>query len=126
MVEGKLGRILVAEDNPDIREIIQDLFETRGHKIFLAEDGAEAWRICQEPNSNLSLLLTDIDMPRMNGIELIERVKKDYSNLPIVAYTGTHGYEARDAGADYVLQKPCSNKVLVEKVEEALNGKKQE
>ena len=127
MTEGK-GRVLIAEDNEDIRDIVEAIFMARGDHVTLARDGEEAWKLYQEQKGELSVLLTDFGMPKMTGDELIRRVKQDNPNFPIVLYTaGEENIKrAKEAGADYVLEKPFENKVLAETVRKAIDDKKQE
>jgi CheY-like chemotaxis protein len=81
------GPVLVVEDDPDIRQAMAELLEDEGYECILAGHGLEALETLTRRTP--SLLLVDLLMPVMNGVELIERVRRDerWSDLPIVVMT---------------------------------------
>jgi len=119
-------RVLIADDEMDIRIIGEAVLRKEGYDIITAEDGQRAWEIYQEQKGELSALLTDILMPKMDGFELMKKVREDDLDFPIVAFTATHKSEAREVGANYVLEKPFDNKDLAEMVGKAVRGEKEE
>src|SRR4051812_45768779 len=84
---GGAGLVLVVEDDPDIRQAIAELLEDEGYDCILAEDGVHALEALGRRMP--SLLLVDLLMPVMNGVELIARVRAEarWSHLPIVVMT---------------------------------------
>lgn len=98
-------RVLLVDDNEFIRTALVDFFSFNGCEAFTAREGGEALGILQEKQFNL--LITDLDMPLMNGIELIRAVRD--LNMPITII-GMSGEDNRGvflkAGADYYLSKP--------------------
>jgi CheY-like chemotaxis protein len=84
---GGVGPVLVVEDDPDIRQAIAELLEDEGYECILAEHGLDALETLRRRTP--SLVLTDLLMPVMDGVELIARVRADtrWSHLPIVVMT---------------------------------------
>ena len=64
--------ILVAEDEPGVRELIVEILSTAGYTVLVASDGDEALRILSERNGQIDLLLTDIRMPGLSGLDLAD------------------------------------------------------
>jgi CheY-like chemotaxis protein len=104
-----LGKILVIEDNPDSRDILAKLLRMSGYDVISANDGEAglAAALKQEPD----LIITDIHMPNMNGIEFVQRVRKDQAldKTPVLVVTAFGAHVAREAihaGADAAAEKP--------------------
>ncbi len=102
-------RILVVDDSMTVREVERKLLRSCGYEVDVAVDGVDAWNSLRA--SHYELVVTDVDMPRMNGIELLEKIKGDarYSRLPVVIVSYKDGEGDRErglsAGADYYLTK---------------------
>jgi two-component system, chemotaxis family, sensor histidine kinase and response regulator WspE len=102
-------RILVADDSITVREIEKKMLLARGYEVDVAVDGMDAWNTVRA--NDYDLLISDIDMPRMNGFELVSLIKKDQnlSKLPviIVSYKDreTDRKQGLQVGADYYLTK---------------------
>lgn len=81
--------ILFAEDSDFFRTQLKTFIEKNGYKTFEAEDGAIAWDILQEQGSDISMVLTDIEMPNLDGYGLTKKIKEDprFSHLPVLALT---------------------------------------
>src|SRR3569833_1818851 len=105
----KKKRILVVDDSITVREVERKLLETSGYEVEVAVDGMDGWNALRE--SEFELVITDIDMPRMDGIELVRMIRQDtkYQALPvmIVSYKDREEdrYRGLEAGADYYLTK---------------------
>jgi two-component system chemotaxis sensor kinase CheA len=86
---GKKATILYAEDSNFFRSQIKDLLEDKGYEVLEAEDGIEAWSILSSHKDKVNLLLTDIEMPNLDGFGLVERIRQDdaFIDLPIIALT---------------------------------------
>jgi len=82
-------RILYAEDSGFFRDTVKDLLEKAGYSVLEAADGIEAWRILEQTGPDISLVLTDIEMPNLDGIGLAKRIKADrrFQHIPIMALT---------------------------------------
>ena len=102
-------RILVVDDSITVREVERKLLEGCGYKVEIAVDGMDGWNALRE--GEYDLVITDIDMPRMDGIELVKLIRKDpnFQKLPvmIVSYKDREEdrYRGLEAGADYYLTK---------------------
>ena len=118
-------KMLIVDDDVLIGEMIKDYFNAEGDKYeFLsAEDGEEALKICLEQRPHI--LITDIMIPKMSGIELIKHLRgmTEFAVMPIIAITaGSEDMKAQavKAGAHMVIEKPINRKDLVKKVNELL------
>jgi len=103
-------KILVVDDSLTVREVERSLLEKAGYHVDLAVDGKDGWNAIRT-FKKYDLVITDIDMPRMDGIELVRMIKGDrnFSSLPVVIVSYKERAEDRkrgmDAGADYYLTK---------------------
>jgi two-component system chemotaxis sensor kinase CheA len=93
--EGEAPTILFAEDSSFFRSQVKTSIEKEGFNVLEAEDGDIAWELLVENADKVSLVVTDIEMPNMNGFELSEKIKKHstYSHLPVIALTTLAGEE---------------------------------
>ena len=114
------GTILVVDDNVDIRGFAKRFLETAGYTVITAADGEEGLRFYEAHQSSITLLLTDVSMPNMNGVELADRVLRMDSKLPVLLMSG-------DASSDYrglqCVEKPFQPAELIERVNRVLNAK---
>ncbi|GGC20562.1 hybrid sensor histidine kinase/response regulator [Pseudoduganella buxea] len=105
----RMKRILVVDDSLTVREMERKLLTGRGFEVDIAVDGIDGWNVVR--SGDYDLVITDVDMPRMDGIELVNLIKKDIHlhTLPvmIVSYKDRPEDRARGlaAGADYYLTK---------------------
>ena len=81
--------ILIVEDSNFFRNQVKGYMEEAGFAILEAEDGRVAWRIVEEQGDEITIVLTDIEMPNLNGFELTEKIKNDkrFKHLPVIALT---------------------------------------
>lgn len=112
--------ILVVDDSAVARAKLRKLFETAGYAVESATDGVEALDLLGR--SRFSVLVTDLEMPNMNGIELIAAVQGnlDTEDLPIVAITGHDELQARvhDCQGLYgIFKKPWNDRELLKRIE---------
>ncbi|MHC8304458.1 response regulator [Pseudomonas sp. PB3P13] len=102
-------RILVVDDSLTVRELQRKLLLNRGYDVAVAVDGMDGWNALR--SEDFDLLITDIDMPRMDGIELVSLLRRDnrLQSLPVMVVSYKDREEDRrrglDAGADYYLAK---------------------
>lgn len=102
-------RVLVVEDSLTVRELERKLLEKRGYAVTVAVDGMDGWTTLR--NGRYDLVVTDVDMPRMDGIELVAMIRNDpqLKHVPvmIVSYKDREDDRRRglEAGADYYLTK---------------------
>lgn len=114
-------RILVVDDSIAVREMERNLLSTRGYHVEVAVDGMDGWNAVRL--GNFDLLITDVDMPRMDGIELVGLLRKDsrLKDLPAMIVSYKDRDEDRrlglEAGADYYLTKGSfQDEILVNSV----------
>lgn len=113
--------ILVVDDSPMIRRIVGQILTDCDHRVLLAEDGQRGYEQAREYNPDLVIM--DIEMPIMDGIEATSRIKADpaTANIPVLIFTSLGSEEdikrAQDAGGQGFLNKP----VCKEELEEAIN-----
>ena len=121
------ARILVADDNPENRDIFQTRLAAHGYEILTATDGEQALGIAREKRPDLILL--DVMMPKMDGIEVCRHLKGDPSLpfMPIIMVTAKTGSQdvvaGLEAGADEYLTKPVDHTALVARVKSMLRIK---
>jgi two-component system chemotaxis sensor kinase CheA len=98
--EGHVPRILLAEDSDFFRRQLVGFFEAEGYEVVGCEDGAIAWNALCEPGSRFDLVVTDIEMPNMNGLELTRHIRQEprFESLPIVAVSSLAGEDDIRAG----------------------------
>ncbi|MFL9987959.1 hybrid sensor histidine kinase/response regulator [Paraburkholderia sediminicola] len=102
-------RVLVVDDSLTVRELERKLLATRGYDVTIAVDGMDGWNAVR--GEHFDLVITDIDMPRMDGIELVTLIKRDpqLQSLPVMIVSYKDREEDRraglNAGADYYLAK---------------------
>lgn len=106
-----MPRILVVDDEEGLREFFADSLETEGHEVSTAGDGAEAYELLRR--RGFDLVVTDLKMPRIDGMELLRRVKAEQPDVELVVLTA-HGtvdsaVEAMRLGAFEFIQKPISS-----------------
>lgn len=116
--------ILLVDDEKDILEFLQYNLEREGYKVFVANDGLEGVEMAQKVSPDL--ILMDVMMPRMDGIEACQTIRQDLQlNSPLIAfltsraedYSQVAGFEA---GADDYITKPIRPRLLISKVEALL------
>ena len=119
--------VLVVEDNTDIREYIRSSF-TELYEVITAKDGKEGWELAQARIPNI--IVSDIMMPVMDGIELCKRIKEDMrtSHIPVILLTAKDSLQDKEegyaSGADSYLTKPFSAKLLHSRINNLLETRK--
>ena len=110
-VDDGLPKILLAEDSAFFQQKVKQFLEQLGTTVVTAEDGEEAWETLNSGRHDFSLVVTDIEMPRLNGFELCERIRASdqFGSLPVLALTSLAGdadrKRGRQAGIDEYLVK---------------------
>ena len=123
-------KILLVDDEPDILEIVGYNLKNEGYQVYTANNGLEALKSAKKITPNLILL--DIMMPEMDGIETCEKIRaiKSLENTLIAFLTARNEYYSQvagfDAGADDYITKPIKPKVLIGKVKSLLRRLKAE
>ena len=119
-----MAKILIAEDERDIRDLVAFTLRFAGHEVFAASNGEEALEMA--PNVNPDLILMDVRMPRMTGYEACKAMKQnpDLKDIPVV-FLSAKGQENEiqqglEAGAEKYLLKPFAPDQLTTQVKEIL------
>ena len=114
-------KILVVDDSSTMRRIIKNTLNRLGYKdLYEGEHGLEAWNVLE--NNDIDVLITDWNMPEMNGLELVKKVRAEekYADMPIIMVTTEGGktevITALKAGVNNYIVKPFTPQVLKEKL----------
>ena len=120
-------KLLVVDDSSTMRRIIKNTLSRLGYKDILeGADGVEGWNAL-DTNPDIEMLITDWNMPEMNGLELVKKVRADerFADMPIIMVTTEGGktevITALKAGVNNYIVKPFTPQVLKEKLEDVLN-----
>jgi DNA-binding response OmpR family regulator len=119
-------KILIAEDEPVLRMLIMDTLEDEGYDMAEAADGEEALSLMQ--GAAFDLIILDYMMPRMTGVEVIERARllpgRDQTRILMLSAKNQQAEQDKvlQAGADSFMSKPFSPLELIDRVEEMLRG----
>jgi hypothetical protein len=112
--------ILIVDDEPAVLKVMKIALEKSGFQVVLAGNGAEALERFEQMRDEVRVLITDMAMPGMNGLDLILSIRKLNPAVDIVATTGMTTPEQMqaigDAGVRHVLSKPCGSHQLIELV----------
>jgi CheY-like chemotaxis protein len=118
-----MAHILIVDDQKQIRSLLRTLLESIGHEVIEAGNGREG--LCQYRTARPDLVITDMQMPDMNGAEMIEHLRHIVPNVKIIALSGSHG-GIRDAnrlvGSQYTIRKPFSLEQLSQTVQALLQS----
>ena len=116
--------VLVVDDHDMSRQVLQAILGSGGYTVHTAQDGEEAWRLLQA--GDFALMIADLQMPGVNGLELCRRAKEDSRTrlVPVIIVTGADDIASRIAafehGADDILPKPVINEELMARVRNLL------
>lgn len=121
-----MKRILVVDDSSTIRKLINYILRKKDYHITEAEDGIDALE--KLIDAKVDLVIADLNMPNMDGIELVRSLRNNYYHLdtPIIMLTTTRDENLRraalEAGVNLFLNKPIQPNILLYKVESLLMG----
>jgi two-component system, chemotaxis family, sensor kinase CheA len=98
---GKKPVVLLAEDSNFFRKQVKSMVEERGYEVLDCEDGLVAWERLANDDAEVDVVITDIEMPNLNGFELCRRIKQsEWSHLPVIALTSLAGAADMQRGID--------------------------
>lgn len=124
----KLGKILVVEDNPEVRSYIRSVFDGK-YRVLEAENGQEGRELAEKENPDL--IISDVMMPVLDGINLCKQIKENIktSHIPVILLTARTSLifriEGLENGADDYINKPFNHQVLALKVRNLIKARKQ-
>ena len=126
--------ILLVDDEPDVRRVTATLLKKQGYTVLEAGDGDQALALCAQAACSIHLLITDLDLPGMTGLELVQHVTASYPGIKALCISGSlaqavfdgHGDEPNNAeclesGLAF-LQKPYTPGALARRVRQVLDG----
>jgi CheY-like chemotaxis protein len=118
--------ILVVEDNDSMRRLVLEILRRAGYKTLAASEASEALEVCGSFPERIDLLLSDVTMPKMNGLELASRARQLRSDMKILLMSGHSeetvlGHGGSDQGVAFI-QKPITPRTLSDKVRQVLDG----
>ncbi|MGQ9804816.1 MAG: hybrid sensor histidine kinase/response regulator [Chlorobiales bacterium] len=115
--------VLHADDSPSVRKYVQSILKSANIEVISADDGLNAINRLTQPNTNVDLIVSDLEMPRMNGFEFVTEVRKmeAYKDIPFIIVTARAGDKHRrtglELGANAFLNKPFDPSQLIETIE---------
>jgi CheY-like chemotaxis protein len=104
--------VLIADDNEDVSDLLQELLESAGYVVHVAADGEEA--LAQFHAKPIDLVVTDMRMPKVGGLQVLRAIKAEQPAVPVILLTGqsageNDADEARQMGAFACLSKPLKD-----------------
>lgn len=119
------GRVLVIDDEAIVRVSCKRVLEPQGYEVEVTERGADALRMLQE--RQFDIVITDLLMPDMDGLEVLKRIKESWPEMPVIIITGygtvSTAVQAVKLGAYDVVEKPFTPETILQVVERALKEK---
>ncbi|MGI8638530.1 MAG: hybrid sensor histidine kinase/response regulator [Pyrinomonadaceae bacterium] len=118
--ESKIQKVLIVDDSPSVRHLTSNIIKNAGWTAIVAKDGLEALEILQDERELPAVILTDVEMPRMDGYELLASLKRQENlrDIPVVMITSRagdkHRQKALQLGVSEYLAKPFDDSKLVE------------
>jgi DNA-binding response OmpR family regulator len=119
-----MAKVVIAEDEPDIRDLIRFTLQFAGYEVFAGNNGEEGYELTKREKPDIVLM--DVRMPKMTGYEACRKIKADpeLKDIPVI-FLSAKGQEAEiqsglDAGADEYLLKPFAPDQLTERIREIL------
>jgi two-component system, chemotaxis family, sensor histidine kinase and response regulator WspE len=123
--ESRKKKVLVVDDSMTVREVERKILQNNGYEVVIAVDGIDGWNTIHR--EEFDLVISDIDMPRMNGIDLVKRIKNDsnYKTIPVMIVSYKDRIKDKkaglDAGANYYLTKSSfHDETLINAVEDLI------
>jgi len=115
--------ILIAEDEVMVRNVVRHILHAEGHQVLAAADGYEALELSRQYDGVIDMLITDVKMPRMDGLALIDKLIKERPAIRILVMSAHTSEELRGQQAGYgFLRKPFPPRLFRDKVREVLSG----
>lgn len=120
MGEAAGNAVLLVEDEAELRSLFAVLLEMESITVFQAEDGEQALQVFEQHRDEIGLLITDLGLPHVGGVDLIGRMRAMKPSMRILGTSGLSADEVREmvitAGADDFIPKPFSPQEAIEKV----------
>lgn len=117
-------KVLIVEDDPNFVSILKQKFEQEGFLTFTAQDGKEGFNISEREKPDL--IISDVLLPLLDGIDMVKKIKKDNADLPIILLTNVKDTSYSDVikklkKVDYLIKSDVRLDDIVEKAKKKLN-----
>src|SRR5262245_27441855 len=120
--------ILVVDDDEEIRKVLRILLQQAGYDSVEAPDAETTFQLLKDHGDEIGVVICDIKMPKVSGINILERIRREFDTLPVIVLSGLVdldvAVEAMKKGAFDFLTKPIKKNDLILVIEKALNHKK--
>ena len=113
------GTILIVDDDSAVRQLAAAILQRHGYRVLEANGGSQGLEFFAQHHKEISLILTDIDMPQMTGTEMIRQIRNLDPSVPVMVMTGCSA-DAPLPQAVPVLSKPFTSRMLLQGVRECL------
>ncbi len=126
IAEQRNPHLLLADNSTDNLHMLNELLSALGFKTHTAQNGEEAWQVLEQ-QPKIELVISDLNMPLLNGIELTQRIRQSthYHNLPVIVLSGSVFRQAKElcqaAGVNYFLGKPIQLELFFNYIQQLLN-----
>lgn len=120
---GKKYRLLIIDDNEEILVSLKNFFSKKDYQVVSASNGLDALKLLEASKEDFDLVITDLVMPNISGVAITTIIKKKNPNMPVIAITGygeQPGALAKEARADFVLEKPFKLEELAMQIKKLL------
>lgn len=124
-IPNKKGTILIVDDEPNVLWFISKVCQPQGYETLTAGSGMEALKVIQECGEKIDLVLLDLRMPGMGGIEVLKSIRKHQPDLPVIVLTAVHDKreECESLGIEAFIKKPYSLEELYQRIENVVERK---
>jgi putative two-component system response regulator len=123
-----LPAVVVVDDEPNVREVVARVLQSAGYRVLQAASGADALELLEREHANVELVISDLQMPEMDGAELLRRVQQRWPDLGTVFITGvselSSAVDLLQAGAYDYITKPFGIEEVVARVRQALDKRR--
>ena len=120
--------LLLVEDDPSVRLVLKDYLEDQGYSVLTADDGEEGLEVARRSGGSVDLVLSDVVMPKMNGVELARALRSEAPDIRVLLISG-HAKDRKQVVEESLkssscsfLQKPFTPQTLVARIRELLDG----
>lgn len=120
------GNVLIVDDEPDVRALISIALTMAGYDVIEAENGEQALEAL-DSGQKIDLILCDVYMPKVNGLEAVTCFRSSYQSIPVIVMTGKpddqYARRMLEQGISDYLAKPLERETLLAALQKALQGK---
>ena len=110
--------VLVVDDEPNVRSFVRTVLLHQGYEVLEAEDGVAAYELLRRLSGEIQLLVTDVQMPRMDGITLGQKLKTEYPNIEVLYISGFVSQPHTQISGRRFLPKPFRSGALIRCVQD--------